>query len=221
MTLGVRFKADLLVRHLSEEILLAFGKQFKLRQRCGLTRSIPRNLCEALCYASGSPLDPFGDANLGADGGDRRWLEIQFPFTISVSMAQRLAKIELMRRRQQGTGIFIYNLALYQAIVLDIIQMTLPMLGWGNKLLEIAAFRFTLDKINSEKSEITLLGTQIDANQPSTGLPLNDPERRSNRRSGRIPAEPCLPFEYLQCRPDILASMSALAIPRNGSQTNI
>jgi hypothetical protein len=66
-------------------------------------------------YASGSPLFPFGDANLAADGGDRRWLDIQLPFTISWSMAQRLAKIELMRRRQQGTGTFVYDMALYQA----------------------------------------------------------------------------------------------------------
>jgi hypothetical protein len=116
-------------------------------------------------YASGSPLDPWGDANLAADGGDRRWLDIQLPFTISVSMAQRLAKIELLRRRQQGTGTFIYDMALYQAIVLDIIQMTLPMLGWKNKLLEIAAFRFALDKANSGKNEVTLLGTQLDVQE--------------------------------------------------------
>ena len=113
-------------------------------------------------YASGSPLDPFGDANLAADGGERRWLDIQLPFTISWSMAQRLAKIELMRRRQQGTGTFVYDMALYQATVLDIFQMTLPLLGWTNKLLEISAFRFTLEKVNSGGREVTLLGTQLD-----------------------------------------------------------
>ena len=113
-------------------------------------------------YASGSPLDPFGDANLAADGGDRRWLDIQLPFTISWSMAQRLAKIELMRRRQQGTGTFVYDMALYQATALDVFQMTLPLLGWTNKLLEISAFRFTLEKVNSGGREVTLLGTQLD-----------------------------------------------------------
>jgi len=77
-------------------------------------------------------------------------------------MAQRLAKIELMRRRQQGTGTFVYDMALYQATVLDIFQMTLPLLGWTNKLLEISAFRFTLEKVNSGGREVTLLGTQLD-----------------------------------------------------------
>ena len=77
-------------------------------------------------------------------------------------MAQRLAKIELMRRRQQGTGTFVYDMALYQATVLDIFQMTLPLLGWTNKLLEISAFRFTLETVNSGGREVTLLGTQLD-----------------------------------------------------------
>jgi hypothetical protein len=114
----------------------------------------------------GSPLEvPFGDANLAADGGDRRWLDIHLPFTTSWSAAQRLAKIELMRKRQQGAGTFPFNLALYQATVLDVIQITLPMLGWSNKLLEIVSFRFTLDKVAGGTREVTLLGTQLDLNE--------------------------------------------------------
>jgi hypothetical protein len=118
-------------------------------------------------YASGSPLDPFGDANLAADAGDRRWLDIQLPFTISCAMAQRLAKIELMRRRQQGTGTFMYNMSLYQVTALDIIAMTLPLLGRTNKLLEVTAHRLKLDKTKSEKgnNETTLLGTEIDVQE--------------------------------------------------------
>ena len=33
------------------------------------------------------------------------------------------------------------------------IQMTLPLLGWTNKLLEIAAFRFTLEKVNQAEEK--------------------------------------------------------------------
>jgi hypothetical protein len=116
-------------------------------------------------YASGSPLYPEGDANMAADGGDRRWLDIQLPFTISPSMAQRLAKIELMRRRQQGTGTFMYNMALYQATSLDIVKMTLPLLGWTDKLLEISSHRFKLDKSQVGTTEVTLLGTEIDVQE--------------------------------------------------------
>lgn len=116
-------------------------------------------------YLSGSPPYPEGDANLFADGGDRRWLDIQLPFTISVATAQRLAKIELLRRRHQGTGTFAFNMALYQVTALDVIQMTLPVLGWTNKTLEIQAHRFTLNKQNHGGQEVTLLGTEIDVQE--------------------------------------------------------
>ena len=43
------FKGDLLISHLGEEVLLAFGKQFKLRQPVRCARPIVRKLYEALC----------------------------------------------------------------------------------------------------------------------------------------------------------------------------
>jgi len=48
---GASFKSDLDVRHPGEEVLLAFGKQFKLRpaSRAGqIAWPIVRKLCEAL-----------------------------------------------------------------------------------------------------------------------------------------------------------------------------
>ena len=120
-------------------------------------------------YFSGSPLYPLGDANLAADGGERRWLDIQLPFTISIATAQRLCKIELMRRRQQGTGTFSYNMAMYKVTTLDIVAMTLPLLGWTGKLLEVLANRFTIDKQSVDGNDVVLLGTELDvqATDPS------------------------------------------------------
>lgn len=116
--------------------------------------------------SGGSPMYPFGDANLFADGGDRRWLDIQLPFTISCPAAQRLCKVELMRRRQQGTGTFLFNLSMYKTTVLDIVEMTLPVLGWVNKLLEISAHRFTLTKQNDAgENEAIALATEIDVQE--------------------------------------------------------
>jgi hypothetical protein len=40
---------------------------------------------------------------LAEDGGERRWRDIALPFTISASMAQRLARIELEKARRQMT----------------------------------------------------------------------------------------------------------------------
>jgi len=126
-------------------------------------------------YASGSPLYPEGDANMAADGGDRRWLDIQLPFTISTSAAQRIAKIELMRRRQQGTGTFMFNMALYQATALDVVKMSLPLLGWTDKLLEIGSHRFKLDKVQTDGGEATLLGTEIDVQETDPSVYDWDP----------------------------------------------
>lgn len=126
-------------------------------------------------YASGSPLYPFGDANMAEDGGDRRWLDIQLPFTISVSTAQRLCKIELLRRRHQGTGTFIFNMALYQLTALDVIQMNLPVLGWTAKILEVTAHRFTLNRQNVNGLEVTLLGTEIDVQETDCSVYDWDP----------------------------------------------
>jgi hypothetical protein len=105
------------------------------------------------------------DANLDEDGGDRRWLDIQLPFTISCPMAQRLAKIELMRRRQQGTGTFLLNMSGYQFSPMDNITISLPYFGWAGKFLEIQATRFKIDKQSDGDAEITLLGTEIDVQE--------------------------------------------------------
>jgi hypothetical protein len=117
-----------------------------------------------------SPMIPFGDVNLAADGGDRRWLDIQLPFTIQVATAQRLCKIELMRRRQQGTGTFSYNMAMYKTTALDVVTMTLPLLGWVNKYLEIAAHRFTINKQQIDGNDVTLLGTEIDVQETDPSI---------------------------------------------------
>lgn len=115
-------------------------------------------------YNDGPPEDEY-DQNLANDGGDRRWLDIQLPFTISCPTAQRLAKIELMRRRQQGTGTFVLNMAGYQIAPLDVISMSLAYFGWTGKYLEVLATRFKIDRQTSGEGEVTLIGTEIDVQE--------------------------------------------------------
>jgi hypothetical protein len=106
------------------------------------------------------------DANQAADGGDRRWYDIQLPFTISCPTAQRLAKIELMRRRQQGTGTFSLNMAGYQFTPLDVIALDLSYFAWTAKALEMAATRLKVDK----QQEVPLLGVEIDVQETDTSV---------------------------------------------------
>jgi hypothetical protein len=81
-------------------------------------------------------------------------------------MAQRIAKVELLRRRNSGgnpvgTGTFLLPMAGYQQTALDIITMTLPFLGWTNKILEVQAHRLHID-------EHGMLGVEIDVQETAS-----------------------------------------------------
>lgn len=99
------------------------------------------------------------------EDGERRWLDIQLPFTISSATAQRLAKIELMRRRRQGAGTFAFSLAMYDRSALDLLEFTFPYLGWAGKLLEVTAARLTLTEQKEGEGNGVLLGTELDVQE--------------------------------------------------------
>ena len=127
------------------------------------------------------PSEYGGDINLAADSGDRRWLDIQLPFTISAATAQRIAKIELLRRRHQGTGTFILNMAAYQYVPLDVIQANVDFFGWtpavdGGKIsttktLEISAVRLRTDKQAGDSGQdVMVLSTEIDVQETNSNI---------------------------------------------------
>lgn len=115
---------------------------------------------------------PSFDQNLNDDGGDRRWLDIQLPFTNSCPMAQRIAKIELLRRRNQGTGTFAFNMAGYQFTAMDIIAVDLDYFGWTGKDLEILAHRFKMEKQGGAagQSDAIALSTEIDVQETDSSV---------------------------------------------------
>jgi len=69
-------------------------------------------------------LYPEGDANMAPIEADRRWLDISSVYHFD-QRRQRLAKIELMRRRHGPRHVHCSNMALYQTTPrLDVIQMS-------------------------------------------------------------------------------------------------
>jgi hypothetical protein len=108
-----------------------------------------------------------GDINLAADLGERRWLEWHLYFTISASMAQRAAKVELLRRRwaNSGTGTFDCTLAAYRLQALDIFEGTVGYMALANALLEVAAVRLKFE----DRQGAVLIGVEID-------VQLTDPD---------------------------------------------
>lgn len=71
------------------------------------------------------------------DNGEEKLKSIELPMTTSSSMAQRLAKIELLRARQQITTSLPMKLTGLKAQVGDIVQITNTRMGWSNKPFEV------------------------------------------------------------------------------------
>lgn len=81
---------------------------------------------------------------LAEDNAERRWKDIALPFTVSASMAQRLAKVDLERQRRQITVEFSGKLKCWEAKVGDTITLDYPRLGWAAKPFEVKALRVEL-----------------------------------------------------------------------------
>ncbi len=82
------------------------------------------------------------NALLAADGGVYLPHEVVQNCVLSVAQAQRVAKIMLLRNRQQGSGVFPMSLAALQMQPTDVMQFTFAAAGWTGKYLEIDSMRF-------------------------------------------------------------------------------
>ena len=121
-------------------------------------------------YTNGTAAHNY-DANWDADG-QRRWKDVQLPFTTSVSMAQRLFKIELMRIRQQGHGTVPGMMSMYKSAPLDIVYFSFPYFKWLNKLMEIAAVRLVQTK---SPDGIPVLSVETDFQETDPSVYAWDP----------------------------------------------
>ena len=87
------------------------------------------------------------DQWLAADGNNPLPKEIGMPCTLSISQAQRVAKIYLMRNRYEGTGVMSCSLATWGVQPTDVMQFTFPEhLGWSNKVLEISGTNLHIEE---------------------------------------------------------------------------
>jgi hypothetical protein len=93
------------------------------------------------------------DALLTADRGIALPTELALRGVISMTQAQRLAKIHLLRNRQQGTGESRMSLAAWQMIPTSVMEFTCPELSWVSKLFEIDKIQFTAEPGRNEAGE--------------------------------------------------------------------
>lgn len=74
---------------------------------------------------------------LSEDGAERSWRELDLPFTKSAATAQRIAKIELERIRQQISVEWPGKMTCYRLKAGDTVKITFAMLGWSEKIFEV------------------------------------------------------------------------------------
>jgi len=72
------------------------------------------------------------------DGGTRRFLDYDLPYTTNNAMAQRLAKIALYRNRQQIVLSGTFNMSAFKLEVGDTVYITNSRFGFTNKVFEVA-----------------------------------------------------------------------------------
>lgn len=82
------------------------------------------------------------------DGGERIWRDVELPFTTSNATAQRLAKIELERIRQQIIVRAPMKLTAMQCQVGDVVNLTNTRMGWSSKPFEVVDFTFSVENQN-------------------------------------------------------------------------
>lgn len=73
-------------------------------------------------------------------------MEVTQSCCLSVAQAQRVAKIMLLRNRQQGSGTFPMHLTAWQMQPLDVFTFSFPANGWTDKQLEVISTRFFFEE---------------------------------------------------------------------------
>ncbi len=107
------------------------------------------------------------DQYLLEDGGERIFRDVALSGCNSPSMAQRLAKIELMRTRYQGRYTVRCTMRAYQVVALDVITITLAKYGWSNKLMEVLASRFVQHVSGQDGAAALLVELDLADTDPS------------------------------------------------------
>jgi hypothetical protein len=98
---------------------------------------------------------------IAQDSGEAVYKNITLPFTTSVTMAQRLSKIELLKARQQITLSLPLRLQGLKASVGDIVYVNNTRLGWSSKPFEVVAMSMSLDEAPGVDLDLREISTDV------------------------------------------------------------
>jgi Putative phage tail protein len=126
--------------------------RFSIRDTCNAVKGTyvsPENAyqqADVPAYMQDATHGFVADPWLAEDNGERIFREANFPCTNNSATAQRLAKIALLRTRFQKRLTIQCSLKAYQAVALDVIQLSHPRYNWVNQPFEVLSSRFILEK---------------------------------------------------------------------------
>ena len=92
---------------------------------------------------------------------------MDLPFTVSSAAAQRLAKIELERARQQIVVQLQCKLGAYRMQPGDTVQLTIPRYGWAEKVFEVADLTLRQDV---GRGDVPLLVVELTLKETAAGV---------------------------------------------------
>ena len=80
------------------------------------------------------------------DNSERIFGEFNFPMTTSSHTVQRLAKIQLLKARQQISFVADFNLDAFELDIGDTVQITNTRLGFSSKTFEVSGWSFSMNQ---------------------------------------------------------------------------
>lgn len=95
------------------------------------------------------------------DSGEKVFKSIELTMTTSASMAQRLAKIELLRSRQQIAVSMPMKLSALQMTVGDVVYINNTRMGWTNKTFEVVSLNITVKEEVGVDVELREIATDV------------------------------------------------------------
>ena len=101
------------------------------------------------------------DVFIALDNGEPVYKNITLPFTTSVTMAQRLSKIELLKARQQITLTLPLKLQGLKSNVGDIVYVNNTRMGWSSKAFEVVAMSMSLDEAPGVDLDLREISTDV------------------------------------------------------------
>lgn len=108
-------------------------------------------------------------STFAAEDGDAIYLDVNLPYTTDPIRAERIAKLSLLRTRQQISATIVCNLSALRLKAGDTVMITNARMGWTSKVFEILNLTLTSDSVGALAVSMQILETSSAVYDWTTG----------------------------------------------------